>query len=744
MKKQYAATALALLILTLTACGGGGGAAAPAMGRYVEEQRALPEGIRQVLALRTDAAGTLDMLCYMTSREQPERWVELAVFHSDDAGNTWEPDETDLDSMVEAQGDVQVEAACWDDQGRLYLFAYDYGATEENGKTEGCFFRMDEGGALGRLPFQAPEDSNGAMVRSFRAADNGDLLVDCWWSLFHVDGETGEVRNAITPKSGSVEGYAVQGNQAVWCREDRLVFYDMEQGEESGEVWSATAVSSSNDNSTWSRLAEFAPDGTICYADTTGIYRARQGNSMLEQVVDGSLTSLSTPSFLIQNFAVLEDSFLILSWTEEGWELHTYVYDPEVPTLPGKELRIWSMEEDMLLRQAIGVFQREHTDVYISYEIGCAGEEGFNWEDALKSLSTQLLAGKGPDVLDLTGLPWESYAEKGVLLDLSGDLAELSADGELLENIAGACVLADGICPALPAQFDVPLLHGSSAAIAASRDLRGLADWLESNRKSFNHPLAMEKLYWLLSFFSIPEQEAIQSGDWTVLTEFLSQMKRIWDMEKSSPIEDGQDGKPEFNFGALNWSVDGCGMDMGLLCTFGGLYPAWQTSKDKGDGETDTLFGGGLFSPRTMLGVNARSGVSDLARAFLRTALSEEVQSAGVGGGIPINSAAFEASVQTDEDPARGGYYSTYGTTLVDREGADVPIFLHISYPPEEYRRAWARRIRSLDQPVFQEGAVQSILENETADFFAGGETLEDAVERLAKKLELYRAEQGN
>ena len=398
----------------------------------------------------------------------------------------------------------------------------------------------------------------------------------------------------------------------------------------------------------------------------------------------------------------------------------------------------------MLLRQAIGVFQREHTDVYISYEIGCAGEEGFNWEDALKSLSTQLLAGKGPDVLDLTGLPWESYAEKGVLLDLSGDLAELSADGELLENIAGACVLADGTCPALPAQFDVPLLHGSSAAIAASRDLRGLADWLESNRKSFNHPLAMEKLYWLLSFFSIPEKEAIQSGDWTVLTEFLSQMKRIWDMEKSSPIEDGQDGKPEFNFGALNWSVDGCGMDMGLLCTFGGLYPAWQTSKDKGDGETDTLFGGGLFSPRTMLGVNARSGVSDLARAFLRTALSEEVQSAGVGGGIPINSAAFEASVQTDEDPARGGYYSTYGTTLVDREGADVPIFLHISYPPEEYRRAWARRIRSLDQPVFQEGAVQSILENETADFFAGGETLEDAVERLAKKLELYRAEQGN
>lgn len=60
MKKQYAATALALLILTLTACGGGGGAAAPAMGRYVEEQR---------LCRRAYAR------CWPCARTQREPWI---------------------------------------------------------------------------------------------------------------------------------------------------------------------------------------------------------------------------------------------------------------------------------------------------------------------------------------------------------------------------------------------------------------------------------------------------------------------------------------------------------------------------------------------------------------------------------------------------------------------------------------------------------------------------------------------
>ncbi len=739
--KRYLAGLLALLmLLPLAACGGGQEAEKPAMGRYVEKELPLPEGIRQVLALRAEGESTLEMLVYVPNEEEPDRWIDLAILRSEDGGTSWAFQEDDLNEKVEGMGVVQTETAAWDEQGRLYIGGYD--ETEEEYTT--CVLRYDPDGTLTRLPFDLPEDDSGALLRSLKVAGNGDLLVDCWWSLFHLDGETGEILNTFVPEDGSVEGYAIQGNVAVLSLDNQLIYYDMESAAETARIPAAVAVRSTNGNTTWSRLLAFGTDGAAYYADAKGIYRAQQGNSMLEQVVDGDLTKLGTPAFLMQFFAVQEDRFLVVSWAEDrAWHLWSYAYDPDVPTLPGTELRIWSMEDDPLIRQAIGVFQNTHPEVYISYEVYYTGEDAYSWDDALKTLATELVAGKGPDILDLDGLPLEAYEAKGVLLDLSAELKELTDDGTLIPGIAGAYLRDDGTCPAIPTQYSVPLLHGSSSAMAASKDLESMADWLEANRDSFSHPLYMGQIDWLLQFFAAPDLDRIYAGDREAITHYLTQMKRIWDMEMASPLEAGQLGSPVFNFGALSWSVDACGIDMGQLCKFEGLYAAWQTSQDKGDGETDTLFGGGLYQPGTVLGVNAQSQSAELAKAFVKTALSEEVQGAAVGQGLPVNDAAFDASTQEDPEMARAGFFSAYGTTLTDKDGADMPIFLQVKYPPEGYRQEWAQRLKTLDTPVTMDGTLQTMLEEETADFFAGKETLDVAVDRLVKKLELYHAEQG-
>ena len=742
MRRVLAGLLALTMLLPLAACGGGGKKPEEtAMGRYVERELSMPEGVRQVLALRAEGESALEMVVYMPNEEQPDRWVDLRLVRSEDGGKSWAIQADDLDGKVEEAGEFQMETAAWDGQGRLYLGGYDYGS--EEGSTA-CVLRYDPDGTLTRLPFGLPEDENGALLRSLKAADNGDLLVDCWWSLFHLDGETGEVLYTFTPEDGAVEGYAIRGNTAVVTMGDKLVFYDMETAAEMSTAATAVMVPSANANTTWTRLADFGADNAAYYADAKGIYRAQQGNSMLEQVVDGELTALSTPSFLMQFFAVLEDQFLIVSWSEDRtWHLWQYVYDPDVPTLPGTELRVWSMEEDPLIRQAIGVFQNAHPEVYLSYELGYTGEDAYSWDDAIKNLATELVAGKGPDILVLNGLPLASYEAKGVLLDLSAELKELTDGGEVLPNIANAYLREDGTCPAIPTQFEVPVLHGSTEAIAASTDLEGMADWLEANRDSFNHPLYMTEMDWLLNFYIMPDQEKIYAGDRETLTRFLTQMKRIWDMEQAAPIDDSMSGRPDFDFGALGWSLDSCGIDMGLLCRFEGLYAAHQTSEDKGDGVTETLFGGGYFRPQTVLGVNAATREPGLAKEFIKAALSEPVQSAFVGVGMPVNAAAFELSTQEDKDMARAGFYSTYGTTLTDKDGADVPIFLQVKYPPVEYREEWKAKIKALDTPVTMDGSLQTIIEEETADFFAGKQSLDDVVERLVKKLELYQAEQG-
>ncbi len=58
---------------------------------------------------------------------------------------------------------------------------------------------------------------------------------------------------------------------------------------------------------------------------------------------------------------------------------------------------------------------------------------GVTANDAVKNLNTQLLAGKGPDMILLNGMPADAYIEKGILMDLSDFVAELP--GNYFEGI---------------------------------------------------------------------------------------------------------------------------------------------------------------------------------------------------------------------------------------------------------------------------------------------------------------------
>ena len=63
-----------------------------------------------------------------------------------------------------------------------------------------------------------------------------------------------------------------------------------------------------------------------------------------------------------------------------------------------------------------------------------SGNDGVTRTDALKTLNTEIMAGKGPDILILDGISSETYAEQGMLEDLSGILKEAG----LLDNIESA------------------------------------------------------------------------------------------------------------------------------------------------------------------------------------------------------------------------------------------------------------------------------------------------------------------
>mgnify|MGYP002235248826 FL=1 len=104
----------------------------------------------------------------------------------------------------------------------------------------------------------------------------------------------------------------------------------------------------------------------------------------------------------------------------------------------------------------------------VNFEVGTSG--GASAEDALRTLNTELVAGKGPDVLILDGMPLQSFIDKGVLAELS---QVISADG-LIPQVVDP-MRTDGKLYAVPTRFTVPVLMGKPETLEGLDSLEALA-----------------------------------------------------------------------------------------------------------------------------------------------------------------------------------------------------------------------------------------------------------------------------
>lgn len=142
-----------------------------------------------------------------------------------------------------------------------------------------------------------------------------------------------------------------------------------------------------------------------------GVYRHVIGGTVMEQVINGGLCSLSDPmKHVAKMIRTAEEGFMAAF--SEG-KISSFSYDPNISTVPSQNLTAYSLTENDILRQAIIRYQGEHPDVYVKYKVGMDEEGAATREDAVKKLNTEIMAGKGPDFLLLDGLPADSYVEKG-------------------------------------------------------------------------------------------------------------------------------------------------------------------------------------------------------------------------------------------------------------------------------------------------------------------------------------------
>lgn len=552
---------------------------------------------------------------------------------------------------------------------------------------------------------------------------------------------------------------------------DGLLIYDMEQKEYIEDEVLNEFV---NDNygsrdwngGSWSDLYFFSGDheeDVIYLAGEKGLHRHVLGGSVMEQVIDGSLCTFNNPSYKLQGMTALEDNEFLALFT--GARLVRFTYHPEVPTVPTEKVKAYSLEDNSTLRRAISLYQEDNPEVYVEYEIGMEEGSSVTREDALKKLNTEIMAGNGPDLLILDDMPVESYIEKGLLLDLSAYLDNLSGEAELFPNIVEA-FRTDGKVYTIPCEFELPAIMGKEKYTSQMKDLEGIAEAMEELRK--DNPGT--DLLGICSAKGIMKQFAMvcapmwktEEGELNreTVAEFLTSCKRIYDAQMDGIPAEVVEKYENLNqiyleYYGVTWedydgfarSMDGINyMYRGTGLTAGTLDSAYIYSTNasvlrvKGYEDHKMILMNGqsehVFLADSLAGINAASKNISRAEELLSALLGKEN---GIFGGFPINIAAFEENLLPNMDYYISDDVPYSYLSLGNSEGLEITLDVYwMNQEQTDVLRQWAE---SAAIPYIPDNMLEEAVYEEGTEYMQGNQSLEEAVNNIEKKVSLYMAE---
>lgn len=757
-----AALSLSLTAGLLSGCGsseGTQGGNVP-MGRYIEEQTGSLPGVERVRGTCLREDGVLVTYGY----SKTEQWAKRYEISQDGrvqetdvawlsglmaAGNSvlginetsngalfaLYMDQAGTPHLVRAEGDTpqDIEIPDWEKKAggggegagiTVSGSKNDPGVTTSDGKSgavisdsfggitvEGSVSVGVDGGAVGELFSFIPPTG-------FSVLENGDYLISYGnKGVSRYSGADGALIREY-PCTAFAGSTAVYGNQllAFDPSYSGLWLYDLDTGAKSECVF---------DGLDYATVPNLDGEG-VFLTNSGGIYRQAEGGTLWEKLVDGELTSLSMPDLSIAATASgPEGSFWALLTGEEGVEVMRYTYSADTPTNPDTELTIAALDDNATIRQAIGEFQRRNTSVKVNFQILLEGESAATPEDVIRALNTELLNGKGPDLLVLDGLPAASYIEKGVLEDLSGLEDELEAQG-LMPNLMGAYRTGGGVF-ALPSRFTLPVMMGRSEDVMAVRALADLAREVEERQGGSTPFLKAPDTLWgedgaaplYVNLFAPARQGAgVEEG---ALTEFFRQVSQMDAALKKHTPQNGSTSA------ILVTMSDGGGraevIDMGSFVLrngqalfhiqeLGGIYGLEQICTNLGREEgwaLDSLFGQGAYTPSGAVGIVTTSRQKELAQSFVKMLLSGTVQDKYLGDGFSVVRGSLEKSV------------------IKILDGADDMGFLSLC--------------GSLSQPLLTDQVVTDVVLDQTRALLEGRLTPEEAAAQVVEKTQIYLSE---
>lgn len=716
-------------------------------GRYMESEVTIPEELDYVYCMGKLSDGSIQIFgmdqgnqsgTVLKSGDRGENWTSTKVLEG------WESGWSGRGIAASPDGTIFMPGSFLSPDGTEFEAVF----ILPDGSTKGITLT---------LPKLSDNQESASLISDAGFDADGNLYVSVINSgIFKVSMETGECTAFCDADGESIAYFSIPGNKLLAITRKGILVYNTADGtkQETDEVLSEwfknnSGIASRETEAYPAVFAEGTEGDSTIYADNSGVYYYKEGGSVSEQLINGELNSLGDPNISFFSIVMMDEENILIN---VGSKILKYSYSREASAVPDQEIVVYSLYDSNALRQAVSVYQKENQNSSVQLVTGLSVGDGVTVDDALQTLNTDILAGNGPDVLILDGLPVESYIEKGILADISDIVAEVDASDGFFPNIKKAYE-KDGSIYHMPARFYTIVVDGDEAALSAAGNLKSFADYAEQLKAQNQgadifQPMMVEYMLEEL-YFADSVNWILADGtlDETKMQEWMVQAKRIWDV--GAKYDEEGDSLEYQNLRMTNLigtiQVGGTGMIAGAnKIAFGTFTNADDLVGMRGtQAQTHTSYGllngdkTKSYVPYLLAGVNSTSSRMEEAENFVKVLLGREWNSMS-GDGFPVNKAAFDAINEEKKTAYEEG--TTGGIMLSGSDGNNTFTIDYKNLTDEDIAEM-TEMLESLDTPVNTDRVLRNLILEQGEKYLHGEQSIEDTMTAIRQKVNLYLAE---
>ena len=705
-----------------------------AMGRFLEEELSTEGKFDYIHDMRGMEDGSVRLVV--------SSGVSNAVWELSDGGKTLDK-VYDFPEEMWASANGSISRAALSPDGQIVCAFEEY----EADSSHTVLSLIDAEGKANKIPFELPElekDLAEEFEETSNRVEDLQFPVDDWimvqdrngivYQLNAADGSVKykyEIGSLLMP----FEMFAM-GDTLIVQSWEQMLLYDMKTGEQKKAEETLSDRGSKDGNYTGMDTLD-GGESVYCLSKG-GLYHYKFGGSVMEQLIDGNMNSLGTPDFYPMAMTMLdEQNLLVASYGVSGTGeliIYKYVYSADAPAKPDKELKMYSLYENEVIRDAINRFRKEHSELYVNYQVALSQDNGMTVSDVLKTLTTEIMAGNGPDVLLLDGMPVQTYIEKGVLKDLSPLLKD--AGGSYFENIINAYQDKQGRLCAVPSRFLIPMIQAGSKYYTPGEDFN---DFMEREDIMANmRPANVVAKFWYTCGAAWQKEDG--TLDEAKVTEFLVKLKTGYG-EYDSSIEDYEqeginnllylaEGDYELLNGNWNTSFGLCGhRDFGF---------EEAINERLGDGCVDLMPGQAdhVFFPYMVLGISSKSSQTEAAEEFVKYLLRSDAAQ-GIftyQSGFPVEKEPFCRAIDGHE------YEENENDITSHLHNGDAVQYTQAPTPEEEITKM-TELVESLTTPALQDDVIKEVVVEQGVKVLKGELSPEEGAAAIMQKVNIYLAE---